>query len=55
MSTGLPIVFFQCFPARAIRRNRLSPSSSLCREFGEVIFAASNIEDVGPEKNAKML
>ena len=67
ISTFRPIVFFHCLPARAIRRNRLSPSLILRRAgraSGESDcdvdrrteeFTALSMEGDGPEKKAWIL
>lgn len=55
MSAVRPMVFFHCFPARAIRRSWASPSFFLALQssvVGEVAFAISIVEAEGPEKYA---
>lgn len=58
ISTCRPIVFFQFFPARAMRRNRLSPSRGICCLRGRcctVEFTTASASGVPPEKKAWML
>ena len=58
MSTLLPIVRFHCFPARAIRRSRRSPSIERRFDGGRssvVELAASSADGGAPEKKAWML
>ena len=60
ISTLLPIVRFHCFPARAMRLSRRSPSMLFAplRPVGPVrvvAFAARSVASVAPEKNAWML
>ena len=60
ISTLLPIVRFHCFPARAMRLSRRSPSilfAPRCpaRSVSAVAFAARSVASVAPEKNAWML
>jgi hypothetical protein len=58
MSTLLPMFFFHCFPALAMRRNRLSPSIERRLDgwrFRVVEFIALSADGGAPEKKACML
>jgi hypothetical protein len=58
ISTRRPIVFFQCFPARAMRRKRISPSRGMrCRRERccAVEFTRASVSGVPPEKKEWML
>lgn len=57
MSIVLPILFFHCFPALAIRRNLRSLVIERGWDwlFNDVEFAATRLDFVAPEKKAWIL